>query len=331
MKSVCVSAHANLALLKYWGKRDQNLFLPTKSSLSVSLDALSSYTKISFSNEKQDVVLFEDFYVSDKPSWGVIKFLDLFRKLYNINQHFNIFAKNNFPTAAGLASSSSGFAALAVGLSELCGLKLSKPELSILARQGSGSACRSVYGGFVVWHKGRRLDGSDCYAEQIFSASHWPELRVVIAVIDSKSKKVSSRDGMRMLKFDDGYEKWTMQAEESLPIFIECIRKKDLKALGNLVQDEWQQMHDVMINSKPSLDYWKKTSFEVIDAVKRMRADGLGCCFTTDAGPNVKVLCLGDDVEKIQCSLSKFSGVQRLIVSEIAQNPYLVESLEEAV
>ena len=189
MKKITVKSCANIALIKYWGKRDEDLFLPTKSSLSVTLSGLDTVTSVSINPQNRDIIYIDKKLVLDLQNNKVHKFLNLFREKFCIKSFFKIETENRFPTAAGLASSASGFAALAFALNKICDLNLSKKQLSILARQGSGSASRSIFGGFALWNKGELLDGFDCFAQQLFDQDHWPEFRVIAAIISEQKKK----------------------------------------------------------------------------------------------------------------------------------------------
>ncbi len=323
--TVTIKAHANIALHKYWGKRDETLMLPTKNSFSLTLDALRTETSITLSSTHHDIITFDWQETTQKSPEKIINFLNKFRKLYNINQYFSINTKNLFPTAAGLASSSSGYAALALGLSKLCNLNLSKKELSQLARLGSGSASRSVYGGFVQWYKGEKDDGSDCFAEQLFPENHWPELSMIIVILDDQAKKISSRVGMQQtIKTGSHYQTWLQESERNLPLLVQAIREKDIVKLGTLVEQDWYGMYQSMLSTIPKIDYLNRTSHAVIAKVKKLRTQNISAYFTTDAGPNVKILCLKKDIHTITNEMQKVNGVMDCITSSIAGEPTIV-------
>ena len=252
----------------------------------------------------------------------IYDFISLVRNKYSIQNYFIVNTKNNFPTAAGLASSASGFAALALAINELCKLNLSFKELSILARQGSGSACRSIYGGFVLWNQGQITDGSDSYAEQIIKASHWPDFRVLVVITDAGKKSMSSRIAMQTTaETSTSYAQWLIESKLRLKKMIQAVEQKDLKTVGELAEADCLQMHKSMRDSMPSINYLTSSTTAVIDAVKNLRKNGSLCYFTIDAGPNVKVLCLDNDVEKIQKQLSSVDGVKTTIICGIADGP----------
>ena len=322
MKQVNVSANANIALIKYWGKRDENLMLPTKSSLSLTLTALKTTTTIALNKEQHDCIEF-DGHSDEQLQSPVQSFLDTTRALFGINSHFSISSKNHFPTASGLASSASGFAALAVGINSLCNLQLSMQEVSILARRGSGSAARSIYGGAVIWHRGDANDGSDSFAEPVLPASWWPDLRVLIAITTTAAKKVSSRAGMQQsVATSPRYQDWLIRSNNRLPAMITALRSRNIITVGSLSQADWCDMRDVMLSTTPSLNYWNEGSLNAIMGVKMLREQhGIACYVTTDAGPHVKVICLAVDAPVIMQKLQTLLGVSSVLESTIAGDP----------
>lgn len=320
MTTITVRAHPNLALIKYWGKRDEARMLPTKSSLSLTLEALTTETTIRWATDHDHINL--TFGHSAQATQKVQAFLELFRKTYKIQGYFSVSSSNDFPTSAGLASSSSGFAALALGLATLCNLNLEDRWLSILARQGSGSAARSIQGGIVVWHKGHEVDGTDCYTEQLFDQHHWPELRVLIVVVDSNEKEISSRQAMRLtMATSPSYQDWISTSEQRLPEIVTALKNKDFALLGKLTELDWYGMHTTMRDTTPSLNYWTPTSYAVIEKVKELQTQGQNCFFTTDAGPNVFVCCTESNAPFIKEKLASLPGILNIIESKIAGKP----------
>lgn len=311
------SSCANIALIKYWGKRDEVLMLPTKSSLSVTLDALKTITHAEFSDADRFII--NGVEASGEVLIKFSKFIDQFRKKFGITQNFFIESFNSFPTAAGLASSASGFAALAMALNDLCLLNLDKKELSMLARLGSGSASRSVYGGFVIWNKGCKADGTDSFAEQIFTSDHWPELRVIIVVVQAAKKMISSSRAMQIsVNTSPNYIDWVKRSELRMQPMIEAIKRKDLDALGVLAEADCLEMHETMKCSVPSINYLNEKTMSIVELVKSLRNSGLQCYFTIDAGPNVKIITTESNQEHILQHLKNIEGVEQVIVSKIA-------------
>ncbi len=316
MKKIIIFANSNIALIKYWGKRDETLFLPTKSSLSVCLSDLSTKTFITFSDSDEIIINGVDY--SYKENNKILDFLNLFRATYNIKKYFNIVSENSFPIAAGLASSASGFAALAQSLNQICHLKLSQKELSILSRKGSGSACRSIYKGFVLWSKGNKIDGSDSYAKKIFDSDHWQDLRILVAIVDSKKKKISSRDAMKAsVETSPLYKKWIEESEKNISQMIQAIKNKKLKKVGEIAEKDCLQMHETIRTSRPKIEYFQDATYTIINCIKNLRKIGISCYFTIDAGPNVKILCLEDNSTRIKDIIKSIDGVQDVIVCSV--------------
>jgi len=298
-------SNSNIALIKYWGKRDESLFLPTKSSVSVTLDKLKTYTKIGAEKLSPDPKTYQ----------GVKRFLKFFEKNFDVSKKLYVTSENHFPTKAGLASSASGYSALASGLDKFFNLNLSKKELSILARQGSGSAARSIYGGFVIWHKGKKADGSDSFAEQLFDQSHWPEFRVIVAILDKNEKKIGSRTAMQQtVKTSNFYNQWVKKSESQIPKIIEAIKNKDVRSVGQIAETDALEMHFCMQTSKPSINYWTKNTLDTLILIRKLRAKNIDCYFTIDAGPNVKIITLQKSVDRILQELQSNIKIQETIV-----------------
>lgn len=322
MNTVISSANANIALIKYWGKRDEFFMLPTKSSISVSLDALKTTTEVRFTDV--DTIRLNGAFASDESKVKILRFLHIFRKKFATykslqdvflqDSFFQINSVNNFPTAAGLASSASGFAALAKGLNKLCSLNLNVRELSILARRGSGSASRSILGGFNLWHRGVCAQGSDSYSEQLFKADHWPDLKIIIAVVRDKQKPISSSQAMQITaKTSKAYQDWLGASERRIKPMLNAIANKDLEILGELAQVDCLEMHETMYTSTPTINYWTDKTIKIVELVNRLRADGIQCYFTIDAGPNVKILTLEKYQDKILSELKIIEDIQTII------------------
>jgi diphosphomevalonate decarboxylase len=298
-------APSNIALCKYWGKRDDDLNLPVTSSLSVSLGKLGSDVTIGL-REKSDLVELNGRRLDPGSSFAqrVSAFLDLFRP--NPLTFFKVVAGNTVPTAAGFASSASGFAAMTMALDELFGWKLDKRELSILARLGSGSACRSVYEGFVEWRAGRRPDGMDSFAEPL--PVKWPDLRLGLVVISDKEKNIGSRPAMkRTCETSILYGAWPAKVAEDLPVLKQAIRRQHFPRLGKTAESNALAMHATMINSWPPVVYWLPESVAAMKKIWNLREKGLNIYFTMDAGPNLKLLFLKKEVAAVK---KAFPGVQ---------------------
>ena len=301
-------APSNIALCKYWGKRDAALNLPVNSSLSISLENLGTRTEIRLSERDSVVLNGNEVSSGDSFSVRVLEFLDLFR-LGLGNVHFKIHTENNIPTAAGLASSASGFAALVMALDDLAGWGLGRKELSMLARLGSGSASRSVYDGFVQWHAGSNPDGADSFAEPL--PQTWPEFRIGILEISDAQKAVGSRDGMnRTVETSELYKSWAQQAAADLETIRTAIDARDFPLLGKTAERNALSMHATMLAAWPPLLYLQPETIEQIHNVQRVRAEGLEVYLTIDAGPNIKLLFLERNETDITAAFPRLQTIQ---------------------
>ena len=243
MKATAI-AHSNIALVKYWGKRDIKLNLPAVGSISITLDALSTTTYVEFIPDLiQDMLELNGTQIESKERVRVQKFMDLIRQKAGINDYALIKSENNFPSAAGLASSASAFAALGVAATHAAKLNLSLKDLSILARIGSGSAARSIFGGFVEMQKGLYKNGSDAFAESIADNNYW-DLRVLIAITSEREKKTGSTDGMaQSKKTSPYYRNWIATSPKDLSGMRAAIKKKDFQKLGEISEFSCLKMH----------------------------------------------------------------------------------------
>jgi diphosphomevalonate decarboxylase len=307
-------ANTNIALIKYWGKRDEKLFLPMNSSLSITVNNFYTITTVEVNEElTKDVLILNNNPVSITEQMKVSAFLDIIRHHADMKLYAKITTENHVPTAAGFASSASGYAALAAAATKAMRLSLTKEELSRIARQGSGSACRSIYGGFVEWEMGCSADGTDSIAHQILDEKAW-QLSILSVVISSRSKQVSSRAGMkRTVETSPFYNGWLDTVTYDMEVAKQAIRNQNFVVLGEVMEENALKMHATMLGAKPPVIYWESGTMEVIHCVNELRQDGIPAYFTIDAGPNVKVLCLPDQEEIVKESLLKFSSVQTVI------------------
>lgn len=292
-------APSNIALCKYWGKRQKELNLPINSSLSISLDHLGTRTKLSLSTTGLDQILLNGESVDMATPFAVkiIAFLNLFRREQSLP--LLIETHNNIPTAAGLASSASGFAALTLAINRFFNLKLSDGQLSAFARIGSGSASRSIFTGFVQWNKGEQEDGMDSHAYQL--DHQWPELRVGLVKVSTGPKAVDSRSGMgRTIETATLYESWPKQAENDLERMHRALDAGSFEGLGEIAEHNAMSMHATMIASWPPLLYWQPESVAAMQKVWALRQDGVPVYLTMDAGPNLKLLFQQESETDIQ-------------------------------
>jgi diphosphomevalonate decarboxylase len=309
-------AHPNIALAKYWGKREDGHNLPAVPSLSVTLDGMATTTTVTF-----DPALSEDVFVlggapaAAGPTARVSALLGRVRDASGRRERAEVVSANDFPTAAGLASSASAFAALALAASEAAGLDVAPLRISDLARQSSVSAARSALGGFVELRAGRPGEAF-LAAEPVADPTHLP-LRVLVAVTREGPKPTLSTEGMlHTQRTSPYYPVWV----ETAPALCERVRQavlaRDLEALGVAAEESALCMHAAAIAACPGLVYWVGATVEVMDEVRRLRARGTPAWFTIDAGPHVKVLTTPAEGEAVSRALAAVPGVTRIIPTQ---------------
>jgi diphosphomevalonate decarboxylase len=308
-------AHPNIALIKYWGNRDQAQRLPSNPSLSMNMAGMITTTTVDFDLAlRQDALILGGREISGKGLERVSRFLDQVRQLANFALFARVDSHNSFPSGAGLASSASGFAALAVAASAAAGLQLSEAELSRLARLGSGSACRSVPGGFVEWSLG--ADDRSSYAHSIAPADHW-DLYDVVALIDIQHKAVGSTEGHAAADTSPLQAARVATAPDRLAQARAAVLTRDFAALAEVIELDSLMMHAVMITSTPILMYWQPATIAVMQAVRQWRINGLAACTTIDAGPNVHVICTAEAADEVALRLRVIPGVRQVMVARV--------------
>ena len=312
-------APPNIALVKYWGVRDRARAIPYNSSLSVTLDRLRSRTTVRFDPEiATDRVELNGAVATGGPRESVVRFLDRVRELGNVTYGAEVRSENNFPTASGLASSASGFAALAGAASAALGLRLSGRELSRLARFGSGSAARSVFGGFVEWRAGVKPDGSDCYARPIYPPDYWPSLvDLVLIVRAAPVKAVRSEEAMQAtVATSPGYPRRLAELPGRIRKIRAAIGARDSRRLFPLVMEECDSFREVCETTRPSLDYLTTTSRALLSEVRSINREAGRpvAAYTHDAGAHLHVFTLVRDVTKVRRRLVRLPGVERTAV-----------------
>lgn len=294
-------APVNIALSKYWGKRQVELNLPTNSSLSISLPTLGTKTQLQWIADSQPQANHiylnnQRFSTTDNFSKRLSQFLEYFRP--DKAGYFKIETHNSVPTAAGLASSASGYAALVLALDDLFQWQLSKKNLSLLARLGSGSASRSVYNGFAIWHKGKNDNGLDSFAEPL--PQTWSEFCVGLVEIDLKEKSIGSTTAMQnTVDTCEIYQAWPKKAENDVQIIQKAIEQQDFTTLGKTSENNALTMHATMMATWPPIVYWQPESVTAMHKVWSCRKNGIEVYFTMDAGPNLKLLFLEKFTKKL--------------------------------
>ncbi|XP_002761300.3 diphosphomevalonate decarboxylase [Callithrix jacchus] len=308
---VTCTAPVNIAVIKYWGKRDEELVLPINSSLSVTLhqDQLKTTTTAAISKDFTEDRVWLNGREEDVGQPRLQACLQEIRRLArkrrntwdgdlppsSLNCKVHVASENNFPTAAGLASSAAGYACLAYTLACVYGVE---SDLSEVARRGSGSACRSLYGGFVEWQMGEQADGKDSIARQVAPESHWPELRVLILVVSAEKKLMGSTVGMQasvktspLLRF---------RAESVVPArmaeMTRCIQERDFRGFAQLTMQDSNQFHATCLDTFPPISYLSHISWRIIHLVHRFNAHhgDTKVAYTFDAGPNAVIFTLED-------------------------------------
>jgi diphosphomevalonate decarboxylase len=291
MKPFTARANPNIAFIKYWGNTDNDLRLPANGSISMNLDSLETCTTVIFEDSlRSDEIKINGKTAGNKAATRVGKMLNEVRNLAGIRLYARVESQNNFPTGAGIASSASAFAALALASTRAAGLLLDEMDLSRLARRSSGSACRSIPGGFVEWNAGS--GDMDSYALSIAPSESWA-LADCIAIINSGQKSIGSTEGHALAWTSPLQDARVKDAPRRLEICRHAILAQDFEALSEIVELDSNLMHAVMMTSRPPLFYWHSTTLTVMQEVRKARAKGMPVCYTVDAGPNVHVICSG--------------------------------------
>ena len=299
-------AGPSLALLKYWGKEVKGENLPATPSLAVTLGGVYSETRarpadrdeVTVGGVCQDAARFAPFF-------------DALRESLGVSTRFHAESENTFPTSAGMASSSSGFAALAGACARAAGADPSTADLSAIARVGSASAARAVFGGFALLPSGARR------ARAVFGPEHWPDLRIVVAITRRGPKPISSRRAMEETRAGSPYYfSWIKESAALLPEALRALEMRDLELLGEAARRSYSLMHAAILAARPPILFWLPATVAVIHACAEMRADGVGAWETIDAGPQVKILCLAPDAPRVTQRLADVSpGIETLICS----------------
>lgn len=355
MKATAV-APSNIAFIKYWGRKDEVLRIPENGSISMNLSNLLTTTTVEFSQDlKHDVIsiirhsgerkrlqnlsssrlrqvrdsgLVHYSSLARMTGFGqyeiqrVIEHLDRVRALANINYKAKVVAKNNFPTGTGLSSSASGFAALTLASTKATGLNLSEKELSILARKGSGSACRSIPDGFVEWIDGDSNETS--YSVSLFPPDYW-DIVDVVAIVSKDRKEIPTTEGQKLARSSPFFPVRLKRIKEKTQVIKKYIREKHFEAFGEMIEQEALELHAIMLTSTPSLIYWLPETLKVMHAVKKWRQEGLEVYFTVNTGQDIHLICQKKDVEKAIKKIEEISDVQETIVNYPSKGAHLIQ------
>ncbi|VDO36969.1 unnamed protein product [Haemonchus placei] len=337
-RAIEVEVPINIALIKYWGKKDEDLIIPVNNSLSLNIDALYARTRVRCSSSFQ----FDSVTINDVEVDLDVKKNHRFRKCLNcaralIRQHastsgvqqgaaaedykFQISSTTNFPVGAGLASSAAGFAAIAFAIGSLFDFSLE--DISVLARRGSGSACRSVFGGLVEWEAGSDPSGADCFATQRSPETTWPELRAVVLILDESEKEVGSSEGMRRTVQTSEFMQYraNVVVPERIRRLIHAYESQDFPEFGRVVMSDSNQLHSVCMDTFPPLKYMSDTSWQVIRAVNEFNAGSAGtrAAYTFDAGPNACVFIEQKDVAQFIEHLNRHFVIDGEVLARFSQ------------
>jgi diphosphomevalonate decarboxylase len=321
MEKATAVANPNIAFVKYWGKAHEDLNLPANPSLSMNLAALTTVTTVEFRRDlPADLVTVDDRPLAGAALARVLAHLDRVRALAGIDHRAWVASRNDFPAGTGLASSASAFAALSLAATRAAGLLLEEAALSRLARLGSGSACRSVPGGFSVWEGD---DDETSFARQVAPAEHW-DLADVVAIVSREHKPVGSHDGHALAPGSPFYAARLAAVPGWLAAVRRGIRERNLELLGPAAEADAMAIHSVMLTSQPPLLYWEAGTLTVLKALQAWRREGLEVYSTMDAGPNVHCLCLAARAAEVEDRLRRL-GVPEIVVSGPGQGVRLVD------
>lgn len=318
MNKTTIRTGSNIAFIKYWGVEDASLNIPLNNSISMTLADAHTTTTVewdsegSASGEQSDHIEIDGKVLSPQSAERVVRHLDRIRQLAGREERARVVSQTNFPAAAGIASSASGFSALTVAGCRAFGLELGMDDLSRLSRIGSGSASRSLFAGFVEWEKGH--DHESSVAFQIAEPTHW-ELYDMVAIVSTEEKRISSANGHQIAATSPLLN----GRLESLPTALEEVRQaiaqRDLAQLGQVIEQDAVAMHAVMMTSSPSLLYWHGATVELMRSAQQWREEGIPVYFTIDAGPNVHLICEKSSVAPLTAALKEMPFVQDVLVS----------------
>lgn len=311
MKATAI-APSNIAFTKYWGKKDEVLRLPENGSISMCLSDLLTTTTIEFLLDLKEDQITINGGVEAGEAERVIKHLDRVRKMAGISERAKMVSNNNFPTGTGLSSSASGFAALSLAAAKAAGLDLSEKELSILARQGAGSACRSIPSGFVEWLDGDTSETS--YATQIFPPNHW-DIADVVAVVSEGKKEIPTSKGHALAQSSPFMKTRLSHMKEKNETVKKLIGEKNFKDFGDLTEAEALELHAIMLTQKPHLIYWTPGTLQIMKLTSHWRAAGIPVYFTVNTGQDIHLICEQENIDKVQAKLKELNFVKNIIVN----------------
>jgi diphosphomevalonate decarboxylase len=317
-------AHSNTALIKYWGKQNEKLIIPMNNSISLTNSALTTTTTVEFSQKFSDDI----FILNEQSQYGktkdrVINHLNLIRNLANSTLKAKVVSKNNFPTASGLASSASGFAALTLATCSALNLKKNKKELSMISRRGSGSSCRSIFGGFVEWVK--EDENGDSFAKQL-ADENWFDIRDIVIVLNASKRKISTRDAMKISKKTSPYFDMRIEnIDDQLERLRKAIKEKNFTLIGEITEIDCLNLHFIAMTSKPTQIFWTADTLNIMLIIAELRENGIDAYYTIDTGANLHVLTLPKYEMEVINAIKKAKNIEQIIQSKPGPDAYLIE------
>lgn len=320
-----VKASSDIALVKYWGKKDEQLRLPENGSVSIILEGLDTVTTVEFSKKyASDNITIQNEQIApdSREAKRVVKQLNRVREIANSTLFAKVVSQNTFPRGTGLSSSGSGMAALTYAAIGALELDLTEREISILSRKASGTACRCACGGFVEWLDGDTSETS--YSQTIFSKDHW-DIRDVVAVVDEGRKKISSTQGHTTAQSSPFFEVRQARITKKIEAVKSAISKKDFTRLGTLVESEALEFHSILLTSTEPLIVWYPGTVQVMQEVQNLRSQGIECYFTINTGFNVHVLTLPEHEERVKTALQHLPLVTNVLQAKVGEKPQYIE------
>ena len=322
MKATAV-APSNIAFIKYWGKKDEDLKIPMNGSISMNLSNLLTTTTVEFNKSFKTDEMVINNQKEENGRGRAVNHLDKIRKLAKINYKAKVVSRNNFPTGTGLSSSASGFAALTLAASNAASLNLSDKVLSILARQASGAACRSIPDGFVEWLDGDTSETS--YAVSLYPPDYWDIVDVVV-IVSTNKKEVATTEGHRLAYSSPFFSVRLKGIQDKIQLIKKYMQKKDFEAFGELIEQEALELHAIMLTSTPPLIYWLPATVSVMHAVQKWRNEGLRVYFTVNTGQNIHLICQKKDIKRVVKRAEQIHEVRKTIINFPSQGVRLIST-----
>lgn len=318
---ITAKAHANIAFIKYWGKADEKLKIPLHGSISVNLSNLFTITTISFSDTHTKDYIEIDGKATDDTR--LTAHIDTIRKLATTTKRIRMVSKNNFPSSAGLSSSASGYAAITFAACKALRLSLSEKELSILARQGSGSSCRSIPDGFVEWTSGN--SSATSYGVSLYPSDYWDIVDIVV-VLSTRQKETPTTIAQTFASTSPFFKTRLLNINKKIQMLKKALKEKDFDTVGRIAEEEALELHAIILTQKPWFCYLLPATLAFIRRIKSYRDSGLAVYFTFNTGANVHVLCRKKDANTIKNLIKKLPYVQKIIENTASRGTYEIKN-----